>query len=171
MVSIVGSIDNAGIWNTQYHLIFTENEIFQCLVMTGKERVSDIYKAGMSNPKRMVPVAGQASNYSVTKQEIQMIVDENIRRGKNLETNLEEKIRENPSAFQRIPYENINGAELANGSPLSLPHLLLKVGHKSLKFHLLHNNYQGRGKLDENTFNAYRETLSKALGEKLVIKE
>ena len=171
MVSVIGSIDNAGIWNTQYHLIFTHNELLQFKVMSGKERVSEIYKANMENPTRMVPVAGRISEYSTTKQEVERIVSENIKRGKEIEENLEEKLNEKPSNFTKISYDSIDSAELANGTSMTLPHLVIKIGHKSIKFHLLHNNYQGRGKLDLETFRHYRSILETSLAEKMRVKE
>lgn len=171
MATITGSIDNAGIWNSNYHLVFTEHELIQFVVMTGRERVSDIYHADMANPSRMVPVAGAVSNYSTTRNEIQAIVAENVRRGKEIEENLDEKMKGDPSSFTRIPYENIDSVEISNGSALALPHLIIKTGRRSVKFHLLHNNYQGRGRLDGETFSSYRNTLERVFGEKLNVKQ
>lgn len=171
MVSIIGSVDNAGIWNTRYHLVFTHNEILQFEVMSGRERVSDIYKANMENPTRMVPVAGKIAEYSTTKQEVEQLVSENIRRGKEIEINIEKKLEEKPSTFKRIPYDSIESVELTNGTSITLPHLAIKVGRKPIKFHLLHNNYQGRGKLDRETFQEYRKILDAAFAEKLNVKE
>lgn len=170
MTTVIGAIDNAGIWKTSYHLVFTNNEVLQFLVMKGREKFMGIYKADMSNPSRMVPVAGAISGYSTTRAEVQMIVGENIRRGKEIEASLDERMKNDPASFTRINYESIESAELSNGTMLSLPHLLLRTGGKNLKFNLLHSNYQGRGKLDEATFSSYMITLQKALGHKLTVK-
>ena len=95
MVKIIGSIDNAAHMNDTYYLIFTDNEMYQFLTMSAKERLSDMWHTTMSNPERMAPVVGNYSNYKVTQEETENI---HIRRSKetveNSVTNFEVKYSE-----------------------------------------------------------------------------
>ena len=170
MIKVIGAIDNATVWNTTYHLIFTNEEIYQFLTMEGKEQRSDLIRTQISNPYRMIPLGGTVSNYKVTQEEVSWLIDENLRRGKEIEENLDSKIKEVPPKFTVIPYSSVDKVELTNGTPLSLPHLLLDSDGKKIKFHLVHNNFKGRGKLNEDIFLSYENILKEAFGDKLNVK-
>lgn len=171
MVNIIGSIDNAALRFTTYHLIFTDDGILQFLIMKGKERRSDLYHANMSNPERLIPVAGYVSNVRVTQEETAKMSQENLERGQEIEGNLESKLRENPPQYTTIPYSSIRQVELTNGSAVSLPHILLRVEGKKLKFRLIRNNFSGRGRLPDEVFSNYENTLSTAFGTLLIVKK
>lgn len=170
MVKVIGSIDNASIWNTTYHLIFTDSELYQFLVMTGRERISENWKAEMSNPDRMIPIEGYVSNYKVTQEETELIAQQNIMKGQEIEDNLETKIKEEPSQYTVIPFSMVEEVELTNGNAVSLPHLQLRVKEKKLKFHLVRCNFRGRGKLTDEIFSQYEGTLKTAFGSLLKVK-
>ncbi len=172
MINILGSIDNAAIWDTQYYLIFTENEIFQFELMSGKEFRKDIFNKQMSNPYRMAPVAGQVSNYNITREDAEQIVNKNIATGKSIEQNLDSIISEDLPEYKFTPirYNTIDKVELSNGTMIELPHLILHGKNEKIKFHLTRNNYQARGKLPDNIFSSYEETLKKAFGDMVDVK-
>ncbi len=171
MVNIIGSIDNAALRFTTYHLIFTDDAILQFPVMKNRERLSDISLARMSNPKRMIPVVGAVSDYRVTQEEMAHILQENLERGHEIERNLESKLRENPPQYTTIPYSSIRQVELTNGNAVSLPHILFRMEGKKLKFHLVGYNFSGRGRLPDEVFSNYENTLSKAFGTLLIVKK
>ncbi|ARD85537.1 hypothetical protein FAD_1696 [Ferroplasma acidiphilum] len=170
MVKIIGSIDNAAHMNDTYYLIFTDNEMYQFLTMSAKERLSDMWHTTMGNPERMAPVVGNYSNYKVTQEEAENIVMENARRGKEIEDNLETKLSEVPPQYTVIPYSTVDKAELSGGTVVSLPEILLHANRKKLKFHLVRCNFHGRGKLTDEIFSQYKETLTTAFGSKLKVK-
>ena len=170
MIKVIGAIDNASLWNTTYHLIFTQEEIYQFLVMDKKERRSDLFYTSMENPTRLMPVAGEISNYKVTKDEVKSLIAENLKRGKEIEANLESKLKEVPPKFKAIQCSSIDKVELTNGNPFSLPELLLESKGEKIKFHLVHNNYQGRGKLQDEIFSSYENILREIFCDKLKVK-
>ena len=170
MTNIIGSIDNAGVWNTTYHLIFTDDCILQFMTISAKDRRSDLFNAQMSNSMRMVPIAGTISNYSVTKQEVIDLINESERIGKQIEENLNEHLTKNPPDYTRIPYNEVISVQLSDGTPVTLPHVIFETERGKIKFHLLHSNFQGRGKLPDDVFSRYRETLTRAFGTKLKVK-
>ena len=108
MVNIIGSIDNAAIWNTTYHLILSDNEMYQFLVMTGKEKRSDLFMAQMANPNRLLPADGYISSYKTTKEEVEMLTFECISRGQEMEKNIDTYIHENPPKYSVIEYTDSN---------------------------------------------------------------
>ena len=171
IVNIIGSIDNAAIWNTTYHLIFSDNEMYQFLVMTGKEKRSDLFQSQMANPSRLIPVEGVVSNYTTTKQEVEQLTFECISKGEEIEKNIDKHIHENPPEYSVIEYTDIKSVELASGNAFSLPHVEFETAKGKMKFHLVHSNYEGRGKLPDDIFNSYLSTLKAALGDRLVVKD
>ena len=171
MVNIIGSIDNAAIRNTTYHLIFSDNELYQFLVMTGKEKRSDLFMAQMANPNRLLPVEGAVSNYTTTKQEVEQLSIECISKGQEIEKNLDKYIHENPPKYSVIEYTDIKNVELTSGNAFSLPHVEFDTTKGEIKFHLVHSNFQGRGKLPDDIFNGYLRTLKASLADKLVVKD
>lgn len=167
---IIGSIDNAVIWSTTYHLIFMGGEMLKFKVMGTEERLLDLWNTQMSNPNRIIPVEGQISNYNVTREEVGRIIQENIIRGKEIEENLDKILEEKPDYLEEIPYSSINSVILTNGSPITLPHVQFKLNNGHLKFHLIHDNYHWRGKLEKDIFSNYTNTLSEAFGDLLSLK-
>ena len=166
MINVIGSIDNASIFNSTYYLIFTDQEIYQFMTMSARERRSDLLQRQLSNPTYMIPV----TNYKATQNEVSTLVMENIRRGKEIVENLESKIKGAPSNYTVIPYSTVEEAELSSGNLFSLPHLLLHLNGKKINFHLVHNNFKGRGKLADATFSEYENILRTAFGSKLIVK-
>ena len=171
MVNIIGSIDNAAILNTTYHLIFSDNEIYQFLVMTGKEKRSDLFMSQMANPNRLLPADGFISSYKTTKEEVEMLTYECISRGQEIEKNIDKYLQDEPPKYSVIEYPEIKSVELYSGNAFSLPHVEFETSNGKIKFHLVHSNYQGRGKLPEDIFNGYLRTLKASLDDKLVIKD
>lgn len=168
----MGSIDNAVPAHSHetYYLIFTDSEIYQFMTMDSRERRYDLYHAQMSNPYLMLTGGMGMTGYRLTQDEVAAILQENLARGKEIEKNFESKIKENPPSYEIIPYSTVSQAELTNGTLVTLPHLLLHTGDKEIKFHLVHDNYKGRGKLSEETFTKYKEVLKNAFGGALIVK-
>lgn len=166
MIKVIGSIDNAAIFNTTYYLIFTNDEIYQFMTMSGKERRSDLLQQQLGNPTSMIPV----TNYRATQNEVTMLVMENIRRGQEIEDNLESKIKEVPPNYTVIPYSTVEEVELSAGNLFSLPHLLMHLNGNKIKYHLVRENFKGRGKLADKTFSEYENILRTAFESKLTVK-
>ena len=145
--------------------------MYQFLVMTGKEKRSDLFQSQMANPSRLIPVEGVVSNYTTTKQEVEQLTFECILKGQEIEKNLDKYIHENPPKYSVIEYPEIKSVELYSGNVFSLPHVEFETSNGKIKFHLVHSNYQGRGKLPEDIFNSYLSTLKLVLGDKLVVKD
>ena len=171
MIKIIGSIDNAAIHNNIYYLTFADREIYQFLTMDSKERRKDLFQTQMANPDRMIPVEGTISNYNVTQEEVAELVDENLARGKEIEKNLETRLKETNPSYKIIPYSDVKDVELSNGDALALPHLLLQTNDEKIKYHLISGNFRGRGKLPDETFSKYENILMQAFGTLLKVKK
>ena len=167
---IIGSIDNAVIWNSTYHLIITQDEILKFKIMDSEEKLLDLYDTQMENPKRFIPVEGEISNYNITREEVQNIIQENLMRGKEIEENLDKIMEDKPNYLEIILNSSIEAVTLSNGTAVTLPHVEFKLTRGHLKFHLNHSNHQGRGKLPEDVFAKYEDALKEAFGEKLNVK-
>ncbi len=172
MPQIIGSIDNAVPVHSHetYYLIFTDIEIYQFMTMNSREKRYDLYHAQMSNPNLMLTGGIGMTGYRLTQDEVATILQENIARGQEIEKNFESKIKETPHGYEVIPYSTVSQAELTNGTLVTLPHLLLHTEHKEIKFHLVHDNYKGRGRLSDETFSKYEEVLRNAFGSALLVK-
>jgi hypothetical protein len=170
MVKIIGSVDNAATVRGIYHLIFTDDGIYVFMTMSRRESMSKMWHAQMSNPARLVPVTGAASNYEVSKEETMLLITENLERGKEIEQNLETKLNENPDGYELIEYTSISSIELDAGNLLKTPELLIRAAGKRFKFHLTGYNFQGSGKLPEEILSGYENTLKMAVGDRLVVK-
>jgi len=172
MVNIIVTIDNAVQRDETYCLIFTDNEIYQFLTMDRKEKLSDVWHADMNNPERMAPVVGYVSNVKVMQEDNKNISIENAKRAKEIEDNLEEKINEIPPKYTVIPYSNVDKAEFNGGTVVSIPHIILHVNGKKLKFHLVEYNFKGGSKLPDKdkTFSEYESAMKTAFGSKLEVK-
>ncbi|MGP6238895.1 hypothetical protein ACNF40_00565 [Cuniculiplasma sp. SKW4] len=167
---IIGSIDNAVMWSATYHLIFIDGEMLKFKVMGTEERVLDIWNTQMTNANRIIPVEGQISNYNMTKEEVEKIIQENLIRGKEIEENLDKILEDKPDYLEEIPYSSINSVILTNGSLITLPHVEFRCANRHLKFHLAHDNYHGRGKLEKDVFTNYTNTLRESFGDLLYVK-
>jgi hypothetical protein len=84
---------------------------------------------------------------------------------------MDKYIHENPPNYSVIEYADIKSVELSSGNAFSLPHVEFETSNGKIKLHLVHSNYQGRGKLPDDIFNSYLSTLKAALGDKLVVKD
>jgi hypothetical protein len=170
MAEIIGSIDNAVHQNKTYYLIFADNEMYQFMTMDSREKRSELYHAQISNPYLMLTGGGGLQGYKITQDTVASIIQENISKGQEIEKNFESKRSEIPPQYTLIPYSAINQVELTNGTLVTLPHVLFKMGEKNLKFHLVHDNYKGRGKLSDDIFSKYEEVLRKAFESALIVK-
>lgn len=171
MTRIIGSIDNAYIYNTAYHLVFSDNQLYVFMTMPGKETRHDMRVASMSNPTRMVPIVNNYSDYRTMKNEVMLLSSENMRRGKEIEEHLDEKLGEEPRSYETIEYATVTSAELSAGTVFSLPHVIIEYGKSKKKFRLNQRNYQGRGKLPDEVFAEYERVLKEALGDRLLVKK
>ena len=145
MREIIGSIDNANIGNTHYYLISSENEMYQFLTIEGKEVRSELFHAQMSNPDRMIPLEGTISDYMVAKDATKAVIQRSLKLGKDIEQNLDARLSETPPNYVGIPSSAVTGVELSKGNDFSLPHSIIRLNEKKLKFHLVRCNFSGRG--------------------------
>ncbi len=170
MAKIIGSIDNAGQLKGIFYLIFTEDEMLKFETMSSKERRFELYQARMSNSMRMVPVAGDVTSYNIMKETVENMIVENIGWGQDIEKDLDEYLQKPPPEFERFSYDDITSVELSGGTAVTLPHLIFKLSDNHEKFHLLHGNFKGRGKIEDDVFKKYEDVLKEALPGKLEVK-
>lgn len=111
--------------------------------MDGREKRCDLFMAQMQTPTRLIPVEGAISNYSIAKEEIENIAIENLERGRGIQKNLEEKMREIPPSYTAIPYSSDSGLDLSNGNAINLPYII---------FHPVAYNFRRRERIPDAIF-------------------
>lgn len=166
---VIGSIDNAikkapdGARAT-CHIIIT----LEKLVIV---QVLDRHKEIKEHPVNGSIYGGGARGSYIGAQKLQKeLIDEAYKRGKEIENNIEEYLNSNPTGLKVIQYNEIKKAILSRGSLFSLPNLDLFTDDDELSFKLIHNNFEGNGKLTPETLGAYSKSLERVLGEKLELK-
>ena len=113
--------------------------------LEGKEVRSELFHAQMSNPDRMIPLEGTISNYTVAKDATKAVIQRSLKLGKDIEQNLDARLSETPPNYVGIPSSAVTGVELSKGNDFSLPHSIIRLNEKKLKFHLVRCNFSGRG--------------------------
>ncbi len=174
-MEIIGSIDNAfhvGIGHNSgvFHLIFTDHQFVAAQVMTAKERHKRMRIAQYTPLEAVSPMLGAVSTYKAVKNETMAMLEDGMARGIEIEKNLDGYIGTSPAGLLTLDYEAIDNAEFKQGTNLSLASLELFTHGKKWKYHLIHNNFEKSGKLDEDTLQRYMNTLQNAFQEKLSVR-
>ena len=175
MVSVLGSIDNA--WKRDkitfvHHLVFTEDSILIFDLFDKKDLRKEMRQYLMSDPLTMLP--GPTQNYAYmadSKQVYKEIIDQAIYNGKKIEDDIDSEISRQPPEFREVDYAGITEITLRQGKHLHLPKLIILSKEGKMEYNLMHNNYEKTAKLDDETFNSYKELIKKALGEKANIED
>lgn len=170
-MDIIGSIDNASFEGNRYYLIFTKEKLLQFLTMDRNEIHSGVVLSSNSNPRRFSSVAGSMFNYYSNENDVEIIIEENIKRGQEIENHLEEKLNESPPQYTSLEYSSISMVKLSNGGYFSLPRITFYYGKKKLEFYLVRSNYQSRGKLPDEVFTRYENMFKELFHVKLIVKK
>ncbi len=170
MTEVIGSIDNAGNLKGIYCLIFTKSGILKFETMSHKEVKFEMYKARMMGGVSSFPSGSGLNAYNIQQEQMESMILENLGRGQDFENDLDSYLEKKPAEYESVSYENIMEAELSSGTALTLPHVLFKLNDGHMKFHLLHGNFHGRGKIPEDVFKKYEDTLRSTLQDRFVLK-
>ncbi len=173
-MEILGSVDNAshvGLGNNSgvFHLIFTDHQLVAAQVMTAKERSQRLRIAHFTPLDAVSPMLGAVSTYRAVKDETKSMLEDDLARGIGIEKNLEGYLESNPAGLLTLDYETINRAEFRHGTKLRLASVEFFANGKKWKYHLIHNNFEKAGKLDDVTYERYSKTLQLAFGDKLKV--
>lgn len=170
MTEVIGSIDNAVNMKGVYCLIFIPGEMLKFEIMSNKERRFEMYQTRMMGGISALPLEGGLNSYNVTKERMENMNLENIGRGQDIEKNLDSYLEKKPAEYENFPYENIIEAELSSGTTFTLPHVIFRLKDEHMKFHLVHGNFSGRGKIPEEVFKKYEDILRITLNDRLNVK-
>ena len=170
MTEVIGSIDNAVNMKGVYCLIFIPGEMLKFEIMSNKERRFEMYQTRMMGGISALPLEGGLNSYNVTKERMENMNLENIGRGQDIEKNLDSYFEKKPAEYENFPYENIIEAELSSGTTFTLPHVIFRLKDEHMKFHLVHGNFSGRGKIPEEVFKKYEDILRITLNDRLNVK-
>jgi hypothetical protein len=172
MQEIMGSVDNAWIKNSKTkvcHLVFMKNSMVECEIVNKKELSGEL-KGYLKSDPLSGDHGENGQNYAIASEnrdEQKKIIEEAEVRGMDMEKSLDSDMKNDPDFFQVYPYDGIEKVSLVQGKSGYSPELLIKTNGKTLNYKLMHNSYDGFGKLDEVTFSKYKAVLRKVFGEKL----
>ena len=174
MQEIMGSVDNAWIENKRTrvcHLVFMKNSMIECQIVNKKELSGELKGYLKSDPlSRGNGEEGQ--NYAISsenREDQKKIIEEAEVRGMDMEKSLDSDMKNDPDFFQIYPYDGIEKVSLVQGKSGNSPELVIKASGKTLDYRLMHNSYDGFGKLDEVTFSKYKAVLRKVFNEKFEV--
>jgi hypothetical protein len=171
MQEIMGSVDNAWIENKKTrvcHLVFMKNSMVECEIVNKKE-LSDELKGYLRSDPLTGNQGEKGRNYAIASEnaeEHKKIIEEAEVRGMEMEKSLDSDMKNDPDFFQVYPYEGIQKVSLIQGKSGNSPELVVKTNDKTLDYRLMHNSYDGFGKLDEVTLSKYKAVLRKVFREK-----
>ncbi len=174
MQKIIGYIDNASSHRSYFHLVFTTEYLYACEISNPTETRRAFMGEMKANntgsaliESEFVPVVGLYHYHNTLQRSVMDFLASNTAKGADIEANLDNYISNNPNRVRSFDYDQIESAEFKQGTDFKLPHLIIKTGEETLKFHLVHDNYHHAGKLQQDTYDRYRNTLTEALGPKL----
>lgn len=170
-MEILGSIDCAsrvGVIDNQalYHLVFTADSVIVIRVLVRKDEFDKIKDRIKSTTEGAVTWTAN----SLTKAAQIKFFEEAMLRGREVEKILEEYIDAKPQGMEIIDYPGIARVEVSKGTMFGLPYVRFIHDNYETRFNLVRNIFEKAGKLDDDLFNQYRNTLKKAFGNKLKIK-
>lgn len=170
-MEILGSIDCAtrvGVIDGQalYHIVFAEDSVIVVRVLVRKDELEKIKDQIKSTTEGAVTWSAN----TLTKAAQAKFFEEAISRGREVEKIIGEYMDSRPQGMEVIEYSRIAKVEVSKGTMFGLPYIRFIHDNYETRFHLVRNIFEKAGKLDDNLFNEYRETLKKAFGSKLKIK-
>lgn len=173
-MEILGSIDNAfhvgfGPKSGVFHLIFTTHKLIAAQVMNSRERRQRLMIAENTPLNAISPMLGAVSTYKEVKNETMAMLEDGLGRGLDIEKNLGKYLETSHEGLITLNYEAVNRVEFRHGTKLRLASLEFSSNGRKWKYHLIHNNFQKSGKLDEDTLQKYTKILEMAFQEKLKI--
>ena len=175
VTTIIGSIDNA--WKHEHstdihHLIFTEKSVLIFGVLSKEYIKTEASHYLSTDPINSIPnvLTHRYALHRDSKNIDNEIVEQAIFRGTQIEKNLDSEIAKIPPAFREIDYTDITKIILSQGKFGESPSLSILTKKSKLKFRLMHNNYEGSSRIDEETFAKYADTLKKAIGDQAKIQ-
>ena len=174
MVTVLGSIDNA--WKRDkvtyvHHLVYTADSILIFDLFDKKDLKREVRQFLMSDPLTLLP--GPTQNYAMmveTKKAYREIIDQAIYDGNKIEKDIESEISRQPPEFREVDYAGISEITLRQGKHLHMPKLFISSKEGKIEYNLMHNNYEKKPYLDDETFNRYKELVTNALGEKVKVE-
>ena len=174
MVTVVGSIDNA--WKRDkstfvHHLIFTSDSILIFDLFNKKDVKKEIRQFLMSDPMTLIP--GPTQSYAMmveSKKAYREIIGQAIYSGNRIEKEIDSEIARQPPEYKEIDYSGISEITLKQGKHLHLPKLIIISTEGKIEYNLMHNNYEKKAYIDEQTFNRYKDLMTEVLGEKATIE-
>lgn len=169
MTEIMGSIDNAANMKGIFSLIFIPGEMLKFEIMNNKERKFEVYQARMMGGMSTLPSDSGLNAYNIRKEQMENMILENIGRGQDIEKNLDSYLEKKPAEYESFPYENIIEAELSSGTAFTLPHVIFRLKDEHMKFHLIHGNFSGSGKIPEEVFKKYEDILRISFKDRLSV--
>lgn len=167
MTEIVGSIDNAFVGLNAYHLVFTRQEMLRFLVMGRKEHRSGMRAA--SDPSGLFTISGAISNSRSVGTEVLLIISTNLARGREIEKNMDAYIGDPNQQFVSLDYGLIEKVELSSGTSFKMPQLTVRTDGKKEKYQLNHGNSRGRGRIPDEVFSGYENTLRSVMGDRVSV--
>lgn len=171
MQEIMGSVDNAWIENDKTkvcHLVFMKNSMVECEIVNKKELSVELRGYLKSDPLTSNH-GDRGKNYAIAsenREEQKKIIEEAEVRGMDMEKSLDSDMKNDPDFFQIFPYDRIEKVSLVQGKSGNSPELKIRTNGKTLDYRLMHNSYDGFGKLDEVTLSKYKAVLRKVFSEK-----
>lgn len=175
MVTVIGSIDNA--WKRDkstfvHHIIFTDGSILIFDLFNKMELKKEVRQFLMSDPMTFIPGPTQSYVIAVeTKKAQKEIVEQAIYTGNRIEKEIDSEISRQPPEYKEVQYDRISEIILKQGKHLHAPKLFITSSDGKLEYNLMHNTYERRPYLDDETFNRYKELITRVLGEKATIKD
>ena len=170
MTEVIGSIDNAVNMKGVYCLIFIPGEMLKFEIMSNKERRFEMYQTRMMGGIGVLPSGSGLNAYNIQKERMENMILENVGRGQDIEKSIDSYLEKKPAEYESFLYENIIEAELSSGTAFTLPHIIFRLKDEHMKFHLIHGNFSGRGKIPEEVFKKYEDILRITLSERLNVK-
>lgn len=170
-MTVLGGIDNASRAGRDddmalYHLIFTEDRMISVRVMKRKEEFDRERTRIDYKPNGVVTW----TTSTIAKEVHMRLYEEAIKRGTSIQDNLEEYLESNPEWFETVHYSTITRVEFSKGTMFAMPYIRLIQSNIQIKYNLLRNIFEKAGKIEDDVFKQYRETLKKAFGNRLIIK-
>ena len=170
-MEILGSIDcasRAGAIDGQalYHLIFTEESIIAARVLVRKDELKKV--EGEIKARTSGAVTWTVN--SMAKAAQMRFFEDAMSRGKEIEKDLDNYVASDPAGLDVIDYSRITKVEVSKGTMFGLPYIRLLLANREVRFNPIRNIFEKAGKLDDELFKQYRDTLKKAFGTKMRIK-
>ena len=105
-----------------------------------------------------------------SKKAYREIIDQAIYSGNRIEKDIDTEIARKPPEYKEVDYSGISEIILKQGKHLHLPKLIIISTEGKIEYNLMHNSYEKKEYLDDETFNRYKDLVTEVLGEKATIE-